>query len=285
MDGPMTVSLVALRCRTSERSPAPARGVDTLAALVGGRLGREPRMIGTPGEPHTAPFDEDLEASRGCLLEAGGQVDDALSGANLPVLLAAECSIALTTLPIVLAHRPDACVLWLDAHGDFNTPETTGSRYLGGMALAGACGLWDPGLGGAPVPADRVVLAGVRDLDSAERETLEASDVTVIGASPVETLVAVKNALDGVPVYVHLDLDVLDPEDFPAQFPAPGGLGPEKLYDLLEAVTDSSELIGFEVTAFAASENELQRAVEASTAVHVLEPLLDAVPEEVNVGD
>jgi len=285
MDGPMTVSLVALRCRTSERSPAPARGVDTLAALVGGRLGREPRMIGTPGEPHTAPFDEDLEASRGCLLEAGGQVDDALSGANLPVLLAAECSIALTTLPIVLAHRPDACVLWLDAHGDFNTPETTGSRYLGGMALAGACGLWDPGLGGAPVPADRVVLAGVRDLDSAEREALESSDVTVIGASPVETLVAVKNALDGVPVYVHLDLDVLDPEDFPAQFPAPGGLGPEKLYDLLEAVTDSSELIGFEVTAFAASENELQRAVEASTAVHVLEPLLDAVPEEVNVGD
>jgi arginase family enzyme len=285
MDGPMTVSLVALRCRTSERSPAPARGVDTLAALVGGRLGREPRMIGTPGEPHTAPFDEDLEASRGCLLEAGGQVDDALSGANLPVLLAAECSIALTTLPIVLAHRPDACVLWLDAHGDFNTPETTGSRYLGGMALAGACGLWDPGLGGAPVPADRVVLAGVRDLDSAEREALEASDVTVIGASPVETLVAVKNALDGAPVYVHLDLDVLDPEDFPAQFPAPGGLGPEKLYDLLEAVTDSSELIGFEVTAFAASENELQRAGEAATAVHVLEPLLDAVPEEVNVGD
>ncbi len=285
MDGPMTVSLVALRCRTSERSPAPARGVDTLAALVGGRLGREPRMIGTPGEPHTAPFDEDLEASRGCLLEAGGQVDDALSGANLPVLLAAECSIALTTLPAVMAHRPDACVLWLDAHGDFNTPETTTSRYLGGMALAGACGLWDPGLGGAPVPADRVVLAGVRDLDSAEREALEASDVTVIGASPVETLVAVKNALDGVPVYVHLDLDVLDPEHFPAQFPAPGGLGPEKLYDLLEAVTDSSEVIGFEVTAFAASENELQRAVEASTALHVLEPLLDAVPQEVNVGD
>ena len=138
----------------------------------------------------------------------------------------------------------------------------------------------------APVDAaDRVVLAGVRDLDSAEREALERSDVTVIGASPVETLVAVKNALDGAPVYVHLDLDVLDPEDFPAQFPAPGGLGPEKLYDLLEAVTDTSEVIGFEVTAFAASEDELERAVEASTALHVLEPLLDSVPEEVNVGD
>ena len=281
----MTVSLVALRCRTSERSSAPSRGVDTLAPLVGGRLGREPRMIGTAGRPRATSFEDDLRDSRGCLLEAGGQVDDALSGHNLPVLLAAECSIALTTLPAVLAHRPDAYVLWLDAHGDFNTPQTTASRYLGGMALAGACGEWDPGLGAQPVPADRVVLAGVRDLDSAEREALERSDVTVIGASPVETLVAVKNALDGAPVYVHLDLDVLDPEDFPAQFPAPGGLGPEKLYDLLEAVTDSSEVIGFEITAFAASEDELERAVEASTAVHVLEPLLDSVPEEANVGD
>ena len=81
------------------------------------------------------------------------------------------------------------------------------------------------------------MLAGVRDLDRARaRGCSSAARSTVIGASPVETLVAVKNALDGAPVYVHLDLDVLDPEDFPAQFPAPGGLRPDKLYDLLEAV-------------------------------------------------
>lgn len=285
MGGPVSASLVALRCRTSERSSAPARGVDTLAPLLGGRLGRAPRMIGTPEEPRSAHCEDDLRESRGCLLEAGGQVEDALSGDNLPVLLAGECSIALTTLPAALAQRPDACVLWLDAHGDFNTPDTSPSGYLGGMALAGACGLWDAGLGAGSVAPDRVVLAGVRDLDGPERAALETSDVTVIGSSPVETLVAVKNALDGVPVYVHLDLDVLDPEEFPAQFPAPGGLGPEKLYDLLEAVCETSELVGFEVTAFAASEDELERAVEASTAVHVLEPLLDAVPEEAHVGD
>lgn len=281
----MTVSVVGLRCRTSERSDAPVRGVEQLAPLVGGRLGCEPRMIGTPVGPRSTSFGHDLHESRGCLLEAGGQVDDALSGHNVPLLLAPECSIALTTLPVALSHRPDARVLWLDAHGDFNTPETTPSGYLGGMALSGACGQWDPGLGQQPIPTGRVVLAGVRDLDAAERAGLEASEVTVIGASPVETLVAVKNALDGAPVYVHLDLDVLDPEDFPAQFPAPGGLGPEKLYDLLEAVTDTSEIVGLEVTAFAASADELERAVEASTAVHVLEPLLEAIPEGARVGD
>jgi arginase family enzyme len=280
----MSVSLVALECRTSDRTAAAARGVQALAPLVGKRLGREPRVIGTPGEPRAADWGQDLHDSRGCLLEAGGQVDDALSGGNLPLLLAAECSIALTTLTTALRHRPDARVLWLDAHGDYNTPETSPSGYLGGMSLSGACGEWDTGLA-APIPAERVVLAGVRDLDGEERQLLERSDVTVIGASAHETLVAAKNALDGAPVYVHLDLDVLDPEVFPAQFPVPGGLAPDKLYDLFEAVTEECELVGLEVTAFEAPDDQAEREEAAATAVHVIEPLLAAVPEEAHVHD
>jgi len=272
----MSVSLVALRCRTSDRTPAAGRGVDELAPLVGEHLGVQPRVIGEPSDAREDGFEEVLREARGCLLEAGGQVEDAFGGGNLPVLLAAECSIALTTLPAVLAGRPDARVLWLDAHADFNTPDSTPSGYLGGMALAGACGRWDAGLGREPIPPERVVLAGVRDLDPPEREALEAGPISVIGASPVETLVAVKNALDGAPTYVHLDLDVIDPESFPAQFPAPGGLMPDKLYDVLEAVVAESELVGMEITAFEAPEDELERRAAVSTAMHVLEPLLDA---------
>jgi len=284
MEEPLTPSLVALRCRTSDRTPAAALGAEELALLVGKRLGCEPRLIGSLEDPREARFEEDLRDGRGCLLEAGGQVDDALSGANLPVLLAAECSVALTTLPMALAHRPEARVLWLDAHGDFNTPATTQSAYLGGMALAGATGLWDAGLGTGRVEPARVVLAGVRDLDPPEREALARSDVTVIGASPVETLVAVTNALDGAPVYLHIDLDVLDPESFPAQFPAPGGLSPEKLFDVLETVAGDCEIVGLEVTAFEAPADPLERQAAASTALHVLEPLLDAIPETADVG-
>jgi arginase family enzyme len=284
VDRPVSVSLVALECRTSDRTPAAARGVQALAPLVGKRLGREPRVIGSPGEPRSVDYGQDLHDSRGCLLEAGGQVDDALSGGNLPLLLAPECSIALTTLPTALRHRPEAIVLWLDGHGDYNTPETTTSGYLGGMALSGACGEWDTGLV-EPIPPDRVVLAGVRDLDPPERKLLEQSDVTVIGASAHETLVAVKNAIDGAPVYVHLDLDVIDPEIFPAQFPAPGGLPPEKLFDLFEAVTEECELVGLEVTAFEAPSDDVERDEAASIAAHVIEPLLAAIPEEAHVGD
>jgi arginase family enzyme len=142
------------------------------------------------------------------------------------------------------------------------------------MCLAAATGEWNAGLG-STVPAERVVLAGIRDLDPGERELLERSAATVIGASTVETLVAVKNALDGAPIFVHLDLDVIDPEHFPAAVPAPGGLHPDKLYDLLDSVLEDSELVGLEVTAIELPDDEADRAVATETAMHVLEPFLD----------
>jgi arginase family enzyme len=272
----MSVSVIALLCRTADRSPGGVRGAQTLAPLIGKRLGVEPRTIGSPADPRETGYEEDLRESRGCLLEAGGQIDDALSGGRVPVLAAADCSISVTTLPAALRHRPDAKVLWLDAHGDYNTPETSGSGYLGGMCLAGACGEWEAGLGDTIDP-ERLVLAGVRDLDDGERELLERSAATVIGASVVETLVAVKNALDGAPVFIHLDLDVLDPEEFPAAVPAAGGLSSDKLYDLMEAVAEDSELVGLEVTAFEAPSDPDELADAAETAMRVLDPLLDRI--------
>jgi arginase family enzyme len=146
------------------------------------------------------------------------------------------------------------------------------------MCLAAATGEWDAGLG-ETVPAERVVLAGVRDLDPGERELLEKSPATVIGASAVETLVAAKNALDGAPIFVHLDLDVIDPEHFPAAVPAPNGLHPDKLYDLIDSVLEDSELVGLEVTAIELPEDEEASAVATETAMHVLEPFLDHLAE------
>jgi arginase family enzyme len=246
-------------CRISERA---AHATRALAEA----LAEEPRFIGSEESPRTADWSDDLRGARGCLLEAGGQVDDALAAGTFPLLVAGDCGIALTTLAAVHRHRPDAHVLWLDAHGDFNTPETTGSGFLGGMGLAGAVGLWDAGLGLEPFPADQVIIAGVRDLDGQERELLEKSAVTAVGAG-LDTLVAVQNTLDRAPVYIHLDVDVLDPDYMPAQFPSPGGLRPDKLYDLLEAVADECEIVGVEVTAFIDAEH-------TSTIASVLEPLL-----------
>ena len=252
----MGLSLVALRCRTADRTPRAMRGVETLAPLLGEppRAWRRARSGARPRRA-AVPYDEDLRDSRGCLLEAGGQVDDALDGGRVPVLLAGDCSIGITTLPVGAARtaRASRC------SGSTPTPTTTPRPRP--RAATWAAWRWPaPAASGTPastdtIASDRVVLAGVRDLDDGERDLLGASGVTVIGASNVETLVAVKNALDGAPVYVHLDLDVIDPEHFPAQFPAPGGLHPEKLYDLAEAVVEDCELVGLEITAFEAPDD------------------------------
>ena len=257
MERPLTA--VAMLCRISERVPHATRELAEALAV-------EPRMIGSDEPPREAGWEDDLRDARGCLLEAGGQVDDALEAGGFPLLVAGDCSIALTTLAAVRRHRPEARILWLDAHGDFNTPETTESGFLGGMALAGAVGLWDAGLGAEPFPAGQVVMAGVRELDGRERELLEQSPASVVGAG-LDTLVAVQNAVDRAPVYIHLDVDVLDPEFMPAQFPVAGGLRPDKLYDLLEAVADECEIVGVEVTAFTDADH-------ASTVASVLEPVL-----------
>jgi arginase len=272
------VSVVALRCRTADRFPGAPHGVEILAPLVAGAVGVEPRFIGSAGDVRETRWEDDLTESRGCLLEAGGQIDDALAAGDTPVLLAADCAVAASTLAAVSRNRPDAHILWLDGHGDYNTPDTTGSGYLGGMCLSAATGEWDAGLGEA-VPPAQVVLAGVRDLDPGERELLERSAATVIGASPVETLVAAKNALEGAPVFVHFDTDVIDPEHFPAAVPAPGGLHPDKLYDLFDSVLEDSELVGIEITNFDAPDDAEARAVATETAMHVLEPVLEHLAE------
>lgn len=231
----MERQIAALLCRTSDRGEQAAAGTRELGELLGARI------IGSPGAPRTADHLADLRDGRGCLLEAGGQIDDALEAGRVPILLAGDCSIAVSTLPVVVGRRPDARVLWLDAHPDFNTPDTSPSGYLGGMCLAGACGLWDTGFGAGLDPA-RVIMFGVRDVDGAERVALDRCGVHRLG-DPAQ--------LEGMELFVHVDLDVLDPEFHPASFPAPLGLAPAALLEVLSYVAAEATLVGAEITAAA----------------------------------
>jgi len=233
--------IAALLCRTSDRGVEAAAGTRELAELLGARI------VGAPGEPRAAGYADDLRASRGCLLEAGGQVDDALDAGRVPILLAGECSISVATLPVVVRRHPQVRVLWLDAHGDFNTPETTGSGYLGGMCLAGACGLWETGFGAGLDPA-RVIMYGVRDLDGGERVALDRCGVYRLEEP---------DQLAGMELFVHLDLDILDPQAHPASFPVPGGLSPTALRELLAAVAGVATVVGTEITSAAPGHGEV----------------------------
>jgi arginase len=243
------LSLVGMLCRSSERVSGAAQGTLALVEELGDRHGLEGRLIGSPpSDVAIQDWADDLRESRGCLLESGGQVDDALAAGNRPVLVIPDCSPSLTTLPAVVRHRPDATVLWLDAHADFNTPDTTASQYLGGMCLAAACGLWEPGLLGDEAPRvdpTRVVMCGVRDLDGPEVVLLETEGVVRIARPGL-----LAEALAGAEVFVHLDLDILDPSIIASPFPAPGGLSDAGLHTLLTELAGSCNLLGCEIAGF-----------------------------------
>ena len=221
--------VTCLRGRTSDRTDGGGAGAEALARALGGRVVGEP----SPGRPRD--WSEDLPDSRPVLEAAAAEVSAALDQGELPLLTASDCTICIATLPTAARRIPGLRVLWLDAHGDFNTPESTPSGFLGGMCLAAACGRWDAGWPDTIDPA-AVSFLGVRDLDPGERAELERAGVGT-----------------GVPddgaVFVHLDVDVLDPSVLAAQFPVPGGLQPDEVRGVLARLRDEGRLVGLEITA------------------------------------
>jgi acyl dehydratase/arginase family enzyme len=187
-----------------------------------------PEMDGDPRHPG-ADGPAALTAALGMRAAAqavGAQVAEevrrVVSGGATALVLAGSCDVAAAV--VAGLGDPAVGVVWIDAHADFNTPETSVSGFRPGMALAEVTRM---------VPEERVALIGVRDLSPpAEAERLKRSGIHVGDA---ETALA---ALDAERVYVHLDLDVLDPSvgvGFVDE-PVPGGLTERQLLAVLEAI-------------------------------------------------
>lgn len=142
----------------------------------------------------------------------------------LPLIFASDCMASLGALAGLAARHDDLAVIWFDAHGDFNTPETTPSGFLGGMPLAMIAGRGDrrymDGVGLVPLPEADIILTDARDLDPPEAEALRASQI-----AHYPNLNALLSAdLPDKPVYLHLDVDVIRLDDMPGMsYPAAGG--------------------------------------------------------------
>jgi arginase/N-omega-hydroxy-L-arginine amidinohydrolase len=198
-------------------------------------------------------------------------VSDTLQRGNKPLLVANTCSASLATLPVVAKQHPDAILLWIDAHGDFNTPQTTQSGYLGGMVLAAACGLWDSGHGNGLNPA-QVVVIGARDIDAAEADLLQQSGVRIL--APAETSPeAVLSVIGDAPVWIHVDWDALEPGFVPAAYAISDGLTPDTLRAIFEAIP-KAQIAGIELAEFEASNDAIADAASLAFLVHAVSPLL-----------
>jgi arginase len=167
-------------------------------------------------------------------------VADAVAKARRPLLLSGDCTVGLGTVAGLQRRHSEVGVVWLDAHGDFNTPAITISGYLAGMSLALLTGrapeLDCDLLGLRPVADNDVVLVGARDLDPAEGGALAASQVHRVPADP-DAMSAAVAGLGHRPVYLHLDVDVIDgPQLTGLRFPVAGGPAIDRVGDCLAAV-------------------------------------------------
>jgi arginase len=185
-------------------------------------------------------------------------VRTALGRGSLPLVLAGNCISAVGTLA---ALSPGTGVVWLDAHGDLNTPETTGSGMLDGMALATVLGRCWRGMtsridGFAPMPEENVLLAGARDLDEAEKRFLDHSPMLVLApdaaadeneiASRIEALAARVQR-----VYLHVDLDVHAPEAGRANgFQPAGGLSADEVRRFVRDLAARIPIAAAAITAY-----------------------------------
>jgi arginase family enzyme len=223
------------------------QAVAGVGAAFAQRLGLDGTQIGRPVPAISAWWDVELDRARDSLGAMASRIDEVMTRGRMPVTAMTRCAVALATVPVVLRHRPDAVVVWLDAHGDINTPGDTRTGFLGGMALSGPMGWWDSGLG-AGLPEDQVLLVGARDLDAAEAAHIESGRVALVpvGDGTGERLA---EAIAGRPVYLHIDCDVHDPGLFATDYVVPEGLGLDDLRACATAVA-ASEVIGIEVAEF-----------------------------------
>jgi arginase len=153
-----------------------------------------------------------------------------------PVVMSGDCTTSLGTMAGLQRAGADAGIVWLDAHGDVQTLETTSSGYLGGIPLRILAGyrpeLISARLGLRAVPEPRIALVGARDLDPPEAAYLAASQIRQL---PVAGLDAA--GLPDGPLYLHVDLDVIDSAALPGLlYPAPGGPAPAAVTAALRTV-------------------------------------------------
>lgn len=218
-----------------------------------------------------APVDDaqdEPEAAARIAAALAAAVAQASDSGRFPLVLAGNCNSCLGTLAGLRVASTGAAtelgIVWFDAHGDLNTPETTPSGFFDGMGLAIATGRCLPELREKaallrPVSEAAVLHLGSRDLDPPELDCLERAPMLSLSAAqmqegpPGEALVAALSTLRArvADVYLHVDIDVLAGEFAPGvDFPSPGGLTRAELEDAIRHVAGRFTIRAAALTAY-----------------------------------
>lgn len=251
--------------------------------------GLEAALEAAGHEPQVVPIDSELEPpTEGAVAfdlarSIAGQVRAARDAGAFPLVLAGNCFSALGT---VAGLGPDRTgVLWFDAHADLNTPETTRSGFLDGMAASALTGRCWAGIaasipGFEPVPDSRMAYFAVRDLDPPEAEALERSGLGratpeavregVRGAGAGDLARVLDRYRGAAGLYAHVDLDVLDPSVARAnRYAAANGLAVDDVLGVIRQASAHAPPVALAVTSFDPACDDHGRDSAAATEIIV----------------
>lgn len=198
---------------------------------------------------------------------ANAVVEICIAG-DIPVSIAGDCCAAIAMLAGLRRAVLNPLLIWFDAHGDFNTMETSPSGFLGGMPLAMLVGRGEQtfleALDLDPIEEERVILTDGRDLDSGESELLSRSTVTHLQ----NTIELMDYSFSDQPLWIHFDTDILDPEDVPAQnYPAPGGIRVDDLRKVFQYLANTGLICGISLSSWAPDLPEAEQSMDVCMAL------------------
>jgi arginase len=230
-----------------DRSGAAGGPATVIAAGAVELFERHGLDVGLTSVERPGPFRDTASSSAAVNVELAAAVAGAVRGGRLPVVLAGSCVAAHGVLAAFDHARTG--VIWIDAHADFNTPESSVSGFLPGMTLAVVAGhtfheYWGAIGDNTPVEEDSILMLGLRELSpQAEGERLDRSAIAAIRWHDGHAEGDVDGAIERLAarvddVYLHIDLDAFDPSVAPGIVDAPvaGGLALEDAERILHAV-------------------------------------------------
>ena len=193
-------------------------------------------------EPELSNPEQQLRMAR--LYESlAATVAEELASGFRPISIAGDCCSTIGVAAGLQRAGVDFLLIWLDAHGDFNTWETTPSGFLGGMPLAMLVGRGEQtmpeGVGLLSLAEGRILLMDARDLDPAEKTALLESEI--VRLTNVDDLI--RHPLPELPIYLHIDVDIIDPREAPAMnYLAPGGPSLDELQEAFRYLARTGDI-------------------------------------------
>ena len=229
-----------------------------------------------------------------CIIPMGrrvsGAVATSIQGGRFPLVLGGDHSLSVGSIRGAAKHKKVG-VIWVDAHADFNTPETTPSGNIHGMPLAALCGVGDPRLVSLwdetppVINPKKVAIIGARDLDLGEKRNLREADVMVQSIEQIDRigmLGALEKCIERVSrdvdgIYLSFDMDALDPRHAPGVgTPVNGGLTFREAHLACEVVAETGKLIGMDMV-----EVNPILDIQNQTAIHAVEFIRSALGSRV----